>query len=87
MTNYYEEVCKIMFQDGFHITENHGVWKLKKKLTPKEWGTVKQFFKYYNKNDENIRNSKYHGWMTTDPVSVMIKLKFEDNLKLKERLC
>lgn len=69
--NYHEEVCKLMFADGFNKKENHGLWKLKVKLTPEEWGAVKEYFKFYTKGDEFIKNARYFGWATVNPVRVM----------------
>lgn len=79
--NVYEEVQKILFPDGFNVEEQHGLWKLKKTLSYDEWMKVKSFFKYYNHTDKNINNSKYYGWMTTQPVQVMFTLKEENNKK------
>lgn len=84
--NYYEETCKVLFQDGFHINENHGLWKLKKGLSQNEWDKVKQFFKFYHKNDKNLKNSKYAGWMTTQPVKVMLSLKTTEHIS-QQKLC
>ena len=75
MINFHHEVTKLMYPDGFHKTKNHGLWKLRHKLTPNEWNTVKEHFQYYHHNDKQISNSLYHGWMTTNPVKVMLKLR------------
>lgn len=72
--NYHKEVCKVMFADGFNVKENHGLWKLKEKLTPDEWGAVKDYFSYYKIKDENVRNMKYYGWATYQPVDVIKRL-------------
>ena len=68
--NYHKEVEKILYQDGFHKTKNHGLWKLKVKLTLEEWETVKPLFSFYEKT-KNISNMKYFGWATIKPVEVM----------------
>lgn len=69
--NYHEEVCKLMFADGFDQRANHGLWKLKVKISPAEWGAVKEYFNFYEKDDKFISNSKYFGWATVNPVQVM----------------
>lgn len=75
MGNHHQEVCKILYMDGFDKEENHSLWKLKPKLSSEEWSKVKSFFKFYNHTDKNCQNVKYFGWMTTQPVQVMLKLK------------
>lgn len=82
--NIHKEVTKILFPDGFHSIENHGLWKLKTQLSNTEWDNVKEYFNYYSKNDKNIRNSKYGGWMTTKPVEVLLKLKEKP---IQQKLC
>ena len=73
--NFHKEVIKILYPDGFDHEANHGLWKLKKKLNKVEWESVKQYFKLYNHTNKNISNVKYFGWMTTNPVQVMLKLR------------
>ncbi len=69
--NYHEEVCKLMFVDGFDKKANHGLWKLNQKLTMEEWGAVKEYFTFYEKGDKFLCNVKYFGWATVNPVKVM----------------
>lgn len=69
--NCHEEVCKLMYADGFDKKSNHGMWKLKVKLTPDEWREVREYFQFYEKGDKNIKNAKYFGWATVNPVKVM----------------
>ena len=73
--DYYSEVIKLMYPDGYHMGERHGLWKLKEKLTQFEWGYVKPYFQYFKKTDEEVKNMKYYGWATTNPVKVMLLLK------------
>ena len=76
--NYHKEVLKLMFSDGYDHKAKHGLWKLKKHLTQEEWDSVKHYFKYYNHTSNNnfTSNVKYGGWMTVEPVQVMLKLKY-----------
>lgn len=69
--NFYEEVQKLMYPDGFHKAYNHGLWKLKTKLSASEWNAVRVYFQYYEKGDEVLQNVRYYGWATTNPVEVM----------------
>jgi hypothetical protein len=72
--NYYEEICKVMFHDGFNKKANHGLWKLKVKLSVDEWKEVANYFSYYTENDKNIKNMRYYGWATYQPVDVIKRL-------------
>lgn len=74
-TNLHQEVEKLMYQDGFHITKKHGLWKLKTRLTTEEWDKIKHLFQYYTKNTKIVKNMKYYGWATTKPVQVIQTLK------------
>lgn len=71
--NIYEEVTKLMYQDGFNTIEQHGLWKLKAKLSREEWEAIKPLFHFYEKNKEqdNVKNMKYYGWATINPVEVI----------------
>ena len=69
--NFYEEVQKLMYPDGFHKAYNHGLWKLKTKLSVDEWNAVRDYFQYYKEGDEVLQNVRYYGWATTNPVGVM----------------
>lgn len=73
--NLYEEVTKLMYPDGFHKKAQHGLWKLKIKLNKEEWEEIKPLFNFYEKNEgEIVRNMKYYGWATINPVQVVKKL-------------
>lgn len=72
--NYHKEICKLMFYDGFNIKANHGLWKLKIKLSKKEWKEVREYFSYYTPKEKYVRNMKYYGWATYQPVDVIKKL-------------
>lgn len=77
--NYHKEVEKLMYQDGFHKTKNHGLWKLRTKLNNREWGAIKHLFSFYDKTSVQkniIKNMKYYGWATVNPVEV-IKILYQ----------
>ena len=69
--NSYKEVTKILYPDGFNKKEQHGLWKLKIKVSKEEWNKIKHLFQFYSKKEEQIKNMKYYGWATTQPVEVM----------------
>ena len=73
--NFHKEVTQVLYPDGFDKKANHGLWKLKKQLNRKEWECVKEHFKFYNHTNKNLSNVQYFGWMTTNPVIVMLKLR------------
>ena len=79
--NLHQQVTQRMYQDGFDHKANHGLWKLKHKLQKEEWESVKKFFRFYNHTNKNITNAKYFGWMTTEPVKVVLALKELEQLE------
>lgn len=53
------------------------IWRLKLKLTPQEWGEIKQYFKYY-------KNRNLVGWGTTSPIKVteiLTLIRGDDTIK------